>query len=76
MAEEAGYAPGLLHHHFQSKQDLLESLATELIQRVREAGTQVFVSVLEPHGEYNGSREFTTASASSVAPASASAMTA
>jgi hypothetical protein len=38
-----------------------------LIQRVREAGTQVFVSVLEPHGEYNGSREFTTASASSVA---------
>ena len=38
-----------------------------LIQRVADAGTQVFVSVLEPHGEYNGSREFTTASASSVA---------
>ena len=38
-----------------------------LVQRVGEAGTQVFVSVLEPHGEYNGSREFTTASASSVA---------
>jgi hypothetical protein len=38
-----------------------------LVQRVREAGTQVFVSVLEPHGEYSGSREFTTASASSVA---------
>ena len=38
-----------------------------LIQRVRDTGSQVFVSVLEPHGEYNGSREFTTASASSVA---------
>lgn len=38
-----------------------------LIQRVADSGTQVFVSVLEPHGEYNGSREFTTASASNVA---------
>jgi hypothetical protein len=38
-----------------------------LIQRVRDAGTRVFVSVLESHGEYNGSREFTIASASSVA---------
>jgi hypothetical protein len=38
-----------------------------LIQRVREAGAQVFVSVLEPHGEYNGSREYTTESASAVA---------
>jgi hypothetical protein len=38
-----------------------------LIQRVEDAGAQVFVSVLEPHGEYNGSREFTTGSASGVA---------
>ena len=27
----------------------------------------MFVSVLEPHGEYNGSREYTTESASAVA---------
>lgn len=37
-----------------------------LIQRVSNAGEQVFVSVLEPHGEYNGGREFTTESSSSV----------
>jgi hypothetical protein len=38
-----------------------------LVQRVRNAGSQVFISVLEPHGEYNGSREYTTESASAVA---------
>jgi len=38
-----------------------------LIQRASNAGDQVFVSVLEPHGEYNGGREFTTESSSSVA---------
>ena len=37
-----------------------------LVQRVSNAGDQVFVSVLEPHGEYDGSREFTTESSSSV----------
>lgn len=42
------------------------NLRTEpgLILRVRQATKHTFVSVLEPHGEYNGSREFTTASAS------------
>lgn len=38
-----------------------------LIQRVGSGEQHVFVSVMEPHGEYNGSREFTTASSSSVA---------
>jgi hypothetical protein len=37
-----------------------------LIQRVRATGGHVFVSVLEPHGEYNGSREYTTESSSAV----------
>lgn len=37
-----------------------------LILRVKDASDFTFISVLEPHGEYNGSREFTTASASSL----------
>jgi len=37
-----------------------------LILRVKDAADYTFVSLLEPHGEYNGSREFTTASASHV----------
>ena len=44
------------------------NLRTEqaLILRVKDATDHTFTTVLEPHGEYNGSREFTTASASSV----------
>jgi len=44
------------------------NLRTEqaLILRVEDATKHTFITVLEPHGEYNGSREFTTASASSV----------
>ena len=44
------------------------NLRTEpgVILRVKAASNHTFISVLEPHGEYNGSREFTTASASSV----------
>ena len=38
-----------------------------LVQRVDGASAQVFVSVFEPHGEYNVSREYTTESASAVA---------
>jgi hypothetical protein len=37
-----------------------------LILRVKGASDYTFVSVLEPHGEYNGAREFTTASASNI----------
>ncbi len=44
------------------------NLRTEpgLIFRVKDASNYSFISVLEPHGEYNGSREFTTASASNI----------
>jgi TetR/AcrR family transcriptional repressor of bet genes len=36
VAEEAGVAPGLVHHHFEDKADLLGSLLEELIARFRE----------------------------------------
>jgi TetR/AcrR family transcriptional repressor of bet genes len=35
VAEEAGVAPGLVHHHFKDKADLLGSLLEELIARFR-----------------------------------------
>jgi hypothetical protein len=37
-----------------------------LILRARDADTHTFVSVLEPHGEYNGPAEFTTQSYGSI----------
>jgi len=37
-----------------------------LILRVKGASDHTFIALLEPHGEYNGSREFTTASASDI----------
>jgi TetR/AcrR family transcriptional repressor of bet genes len=36
VAAEAGVAPGLLHHHFADKEDLLASLLGELMRRFRE----------------------------------------
>jgi len=35
VAGEAGIAPGLVHHHFKNKEDLLESLFDEMIVRFR-----------------------------------------
>jgi TetR/AcrR family transcriptional repressor of bet genes len=35
VAEEAAVAPGLVHHHFASKHDLLESLLDDLMDRFR-----------------------------------------
>jgi TetR/AcrR family transcriptional repressor of bet genes len=46
IAEEAGVAPGLVHHHFEDKADLLDSLLEALITRFRwrtsakEAGSE------------------------------------
>lgn len=44
VATEAGVAPGLVHHHFRNKQELLESLFEELVNRfrhrVRERGSE------------------------------------
>jgi TetR/AcrR family transcriptional repressor of bet genes len=35
VASEAGVAPGLVHHYFADKQDLLTSLVSELLERFR-----------------------------------------
>jgi TetR/AcrR family transcriptional repressor of bet genes len=35
VAAEAGVAPGLVHHHFSDKQDLLASLMDDLVARFR-----------------------------------------
>src|SRR5262249_20094191 len=35
VAQQAGVAPGLIHHHFQDKQDLLAALLQELSARFR-----------------------------------------
>lgn len=39
VAEEAGVAPGLIHHHFADKADLLASLLEELVGRFRRRTT-------------------------------------
>ena len=36
VATEAGIAPGLVHHHFDDKSELLEELLRELVTRFRE----------------------------------------
>jgi len=35
VATEAGVAPGLMHHHFESKQEMLDALLRDLIARFR-----------------------------------------
>jgi len=35
VAAEAGFAPGLIHHHFRSKDELIEALLSELVGRFR-----------------------------------------
>ena len=36
VANEAGVAPGLLHHHFKNKEEMLDALLEELVSRFRE----------------------------------------
>lgn len=36
IADEAGIAPGLIHHHFENKQELLEALLDTLMVRFRQ----------------------------------------
>jgi TetR/AcrR family transcriptional repressor of bet genes len=36
VAAEAGVAPGLVHHHFASKEDLYETVLAELVAAFRE----------------------------------------
>jgi TetR/AcrR family transcriptional repressor of bet genes len=35
VAAEAGFAPGLLHHHFRSKDEMIEALLAELVAGFR-----------------------------------------
>lgn len=39
VAEEAGVAPGLVHHYFANKQELLATLVAELLARFRRRTT-------------------------------------
>ena len=51
VAEEAGVAPGLVHHHFASKEDLFTSLIAELMQRFRKR-TRAFEAGTDPLAAY------------------------
>ena len=51
VAAEAGVAPGLVHHHFADKQDLLASLLAELMTRFR-ARTHAFETAADPLAAY------------------------
>jgi TetR/AcrR family transcriptional repressor of bet genes len=37
VAERAGFAPGLLHHHFRNKQEILDELLAQLIAKFRHS---------------------------------------
>lgn len=41
VAAEVGVAPGLLHHHFASKEEMTEALLSRLIARFRERAHEV-----------------------------------
>jgi TetR/AcrR family transcriptional repressor of bet genes len=51
VAQQAGVAPGLVHHYFASKEDLLASLVGELIQRFR-ARTRTLDAGADPLDAY------------------------
>ena len=51
VASEAGVAPGLLHHHFVDKDDMMNALMDELVRRFR-ARVHVYESEADPLGAY------------------------
>jgi TetR/AcrR family transcriptional repressor of bet genes len=51
VAEEAGIAPGLVHHHFADKADLLASLLKDLMDRFRRR-THTIEAKAEPLAAY------------------------
>lgn len=51
VAAEAGVAPGLVHHHFADKEDLLESLLGDLMQGFR-ARTRTLEASADPLEAY------------------------
>ena len=44
VAARAGVVPGLLHHHFESKDEMTDALLAALIARFRERTREVGVS--------------------------------
>ncbi len=66
-AAAAGVAPGLVHHHFASKADLVDSLLTELVARFRErtrakeAGGDPLAAYLSAAVEIDASADFVAA---------------
>lgn len=67
VAEEAGIAPGLVHHHFEDKADLLESLLDALIVRfrwrtgVKEGGADPLTAWLTAALELDGTSDLVEA---------------
>ncbi|TMQ07107.1 MAG: TetR/AcrR family transcriptional regulator [Deltaproteobacteria bacterium] len=51
VAQAAGVAPGLVHHHFAGKADLLESLLADLIDRFRRR-TRTIEATTDPLTAY------------------------
>jgi TetR/AcrR family transcriptional repressor of bet genes len=51
VAEEAGVAPGLVHHYFADKDDLLASLLGDLVQRFRKR-SRAYESTTDPLDAY------------------------
>lgn len=51
VAEEAGVAPGLVHHYFADKSDLLMSLVGDLVARFRQR-TKSFEAEMDPLEAY------------------------
>lgn len=51
VAQEAGIAPGLVHHHFANKADMLASLLEELMDRFRRR-TRAVESSADPLSAY------------------------
>jgi TetR/AcrR family transcriptional repressor of bet genes len=67
VAEEAGVAPGLVHHHFADKADLLDSLLDALIDRfrwrttVKEAGADALSAWLSAALALDGTNDLVEA---------------
>lgn len=39
VADEAGLSPGLIHHHFENKDEILDRVLTELVSRFRSGAS-------------------------------------
>ena len=66
VAADAGVAPGLVHHHFSSKEDLLSGLLADLLERFRRRA-HTLESQCDPLHAYAGAALRLDASADVVA---------